>query len=145
MPARDARASARRELVVARPTCAAVRLAKHRRRTYYSDRVERKARKRGCAAMNEHGAGSQDRQRLLEIVGRIWSTLLGTQQVAPHAHFFGLGGDSLKATELMLRIQDELAISLDPIEVFDAPVLEDFVAVLASMVSDHEKVDEVTL
>jgi acyl carrier protein len=63
-------------------------------------------------------------------LGQIWSDLLGTGEVAPEADFFKLGGDSVIATMLLLRIEETFAVFLDPVEVFEHPTLRELASVV---------------
>ncbi|HST59835.1 MAG TPA: acyltransferase domain-containing protein, partial [Longimicrobium sp.] len=68
-------------------------------------------------------------------VGRIWETLLGA---APGLHddFFGEGGDSLMATQLVARIRAELGAAIDVRAVFDAPTVAALAAVVDAPAAD---------
>ncbi len=48
-----------------------------------------------------------------------WRELLGVEVVKPGDHFLELGGNSLLATLLSNRIEDELGIHLSMVELFD--------------------------
>lgn len=68
---------------------------------------------------------------VLATLVSIFAEVLGVENVGPESDFFRLGGDSVAATVLMVRIEEEWGILLDPIEVFDRPEVRDFAKVVA--------------
>ncbi|TDF77388.1 non-ribosomal peptide synthetase [Pseudomonas sp. H9] len=76
-------------------------------------------------------ASSQD-EPLHRLVSRLWCEQLGVAQVALDDHFFLLGGNSVAATQLTARLNDELSLHLSVRVLFEAPVLGDFCAALAA-------------
>ncbi len=70
----------------------------------------------------------------LEIaLARIWSTVLGIEEIGAHDNFFELGGHSLRATQVTSRIRDVFGIDM-PLSVTFASVT---VADLAKAVAAH--------
>ena len=63
---------------------------------------------------------------LLHALERSWSQLLGVDRASPADDFFELGGDSLVAVELMLRLHKATGLVIDPIELYALPRFEDF-------------------
>jgi acyl carrier protein len=59
--------------------------------------------------------------------------LLEVEEVDANRDFFELGGDSLKATELLFVIEESFGIVLDPVEVFERPRIADFIAYVVSL------------
>jgi acyl carrier protein len=57
-----------------------------------------------------------------ELAG-IWAEVLGVERVGRWDHFFALGGHSLMATRLTLRINQAMEVTLPLTAVFEAPVL----------------------
>lgn len=65
-----------------------------------------------------------------ELIARLWADLLGVDRVGVHDNFFTSGGESILASRLAARIQEELPVRLGPGDVFEAPT----VARLATLV-----------
>lgn len=62
---------------------------------------------------------SRDAARPVEAtIARHWRELLGVDAVAPGDHFIDLGGDSVRATMLANRIEDELGVRPSVVELF---------------------------
>jgi len=62
---------------------------------------------------------SRDPARPVEAtIARHWRELLGVDAVAPTDHFIQLGGDSIRATLLANRIEDELGVRPGVVELF---------------------------
>jgi amino acid adenylation domain-containing protein len=60
----------------------------------------------------------------------IWSSILGVDRVGRHDNFFNLGGHSLKATQVVSRIQKELGLTISLREVFNNPTIAEFAPLL---------------
>ncbi|MDZ5443027.1 beta-ketoacyl synthase N-terminal-like domain-containing protein [Micromonospora sp. 4G57] len=56
-----------------------------------------------------------------EVVRRIWTELLGVDDIGPHDDFFELGGHSLLGTRVVARIRDALGVDLPPGAIFESP------------------------
>jgi acyl carrier protein len=62
---------------------------------------------------------SRDPARSVEAtIARHWRELLGIDAIAPTDHFIQLGGDSVRATMLANRIEDELGVRPSVVELF---------------------------
>jgi acyl transferase domain-containing protein len=61
-------------------------------------------------------------------VARIWGEVLGVDGVGPHDDFFGSGGTSLVAAQLVLRIRQAVGVRLSMRVLFDAPTVAAMVA-----------------
>jgi acyl-CoA synthetase (AMP-forming)/AMP-acid ligase II/acyl carrier protein len=71
---------------------------------------------------------------LEEMISSIWADVLKLDQVGIDDNFFQLGGDSLRATQAVVRIQDRLCVELSAISLFRDPT----VASLAKQIeNDH--------
>ncbi|MBA4265565.1 MAG: hypothetical protein C0453_10820, partial [Comamonadaceae bacterium] len=60
---------------------------------------------------------------LIETIAELWKEVLGLDEVDPDAGFFGLGGDSLLATQLVSRLRTRLGIELPIRSLFEAPTV----------------------
>src|SRR5262249_6010633 len=58
-----------------------------------------------------------------EALARIWSEVLGLPQVGIDDDFFGLGGHSLKATQVIARIRRQFQVDLPLQALFDSPTV----------------------
>jgi acyl-CoA synthetase (AMP-forming)/AMP-acid ligase II len=71
-----------------------------------------------------------------EILARIFGEVLGVEHVGVLDNFFALGGDSLRAFQIMGRIRERLQVDISIVELFRAPT----VALLAQVVGRlHEQ------
>jgi acyl transferase domain-containing protein len=66
-------------------------------------------------------AGSE--QELLSQLQQIWQTCFGTGQIRPHDNFYQLGGDSLLATRLVARINQQFDCQLGLVEFMRHPTI----------------------
>lgn len=64
---------------------------------------------------------------IAEVVAGIWTRLLG-RPIHQDSNFFDLGGHSLLAVDLVLRIEQELGVTVESLDLFEAPTLGAFVA-----------------
>ena len=60
----------------------------------------------------------------------IFCAVLGLSAVSTEDDFFGLGGDSLKVTQLLSRIRDDFQVELQPSDVFENPQVVGLAAML---------------
>jgi amino acid adenylation domain-containing protein len=58
-----------------------------------------------------------------ERLARAWRAVLGTERIGRDTNFFDLGGHSIKATRLVARIADDLAVELPLRLLFDHPTI----------------------
>ena len=71
------------------------------------------------------------------VLSAAWSAALGRSEVAPDDDFFELGGDSLNAAKVIVRVAEALGVEL-PMEVFlDAPVFRERARRLAMAVEER--------
>ncbi len=79
------------------------------------------------SAIARETAGAVRLSPMEELLGSMWSQVLGKEQIDPDDNFFLCGGDSLLATQLMLYVRARLKIDL-PFRVLveEAPTLRTF-------------------
>lgn len=87
-----------------------------------------KARLATVDASGSSVVASAELTPLAEEIGAIWSELLQRPEIGPGDDFFDLGGHSLAATRLIIRLRAELGFPLPVRVIFDHPVLADFAA-----------------
>ncbi|EGH46553.1 amino acid adenylation, partial [Pseudomonas syringae pv. pisi str. 1704B] len=66
------------------------------------------------------------------LLARLWSELLGVEQVGRHDNFFELGGHSLLAVSLTARLRQE-GIEADVRALFEQPTLAGYAAITENM------------
>ncbi|WP_460263293.1 amino acid adenylation domain-containing protein [Clostridium sporogenes] len=75
------------------------------------------------------------RNKVEEILAKIWSEILGIGKVGINDNFFDLGGHSLKATMLMTKIHKELNKEVPLKELFKSPTIKE----LGKYIEDAEE------
>ncbi|HVG10758.1 MAG TPA: amino acid adenylation domain-containing protein, partial [Thermoanaerobaculia bacterium] len=65
---------------------------------------------------------------LEELLAAIWSEVLGVECIGPFDDFFGLGGHSLKVTQILARVRDAFGVELPVRSLFESPTLSGFAA-----------------
>lgn len=63
------------------------------------------------------------RNKTEEVIANIWQDILGLRTIGVHDNFFTIGGHSLKATQVMSKILDELGIKISIRELFTFPTI----------------------
>ncbi|HET9228951.1 MAG TPA: condensation domain-containing protein, partial [Thermoanaerobaculia bacterium] len=58
-----------------------------------------------------------------EALAAIWREVLGVERIGPDDDFFGLGGHSLKVTQVLARVRETFGVELPVRSVFEAPTL----------------------
>ena len=69
--------------------------------------------------MSPTSSGSDLEARLLKTVG----TLVGSDNISPEDNFFFIGGHSMLAAQLMVRIRQDFGASLTLRQLFQAPTV----------------------
>jgi acyl carrier protein len=84
----------------------------------------REASPKGSAARSRPDLPSAylaPRSKLEGQIVTVWQELLGIQPIGVYDSFFDLGGDSLLAIQLAVRLNEALATNLSVQDLFDAP------------------------
>ncbi|MFI5587257.1 amino acid adenylation domain-containing protein [Amycolatopsis sp. NPDC051758] len=74
-----------------------------------------------------------------EILAGIWEDVLDLDRIGRQDNFFHLGGHSLYAIEVHMRLQEEFDIDLPLRALFDAPTLRELAVVIDQAVPDKNK------
>ncbi len=67
------------------------------------------------------------RNELEQAIASAWQAVLGVDQVSVHDNFFDLGGYSLLAVQLLLRLHTELGLDLNLLHLFQFPTIDSLV------------------
>ena len=73
---------------------------------------------------------SQGQESTEAALARIWEDVLRVSQVEPDANFFDIGGDSLKAMEVIVRVNEALRVDLPLIAFFEDPTIAHLATVI---------------
>jgi amino acid adenylation domain-containing protein len=89
------------------------------------DEIHRLCRQESGQGMEEF-SGSPTEEKLAVI----WSEILHSKKIQRHDDFFALGGDSLRATQLISRIQDSFGVRLEQESLFGNSGLGQLAAII---------------
>ena len=59
-------------------------------------------------------------------LAEIWSNTLGIRQIGLNDNFFEVGGDSLRAVQLIFRVREAFQIEIPMVSLFDSPTIAEF-------------------
>src|SRR5579863_8816465 len=65
-----------------------------------------------------------------DALAKIWAEVLGLTGVDPDANFFDIGGDSMKAMDVIVRVGEVLRVELPLMAFFEDPTLAHLAAVI---------------
>ena len=65
-----------------------------------------------------------------EALAKIWAEVLRVPRVESDANFFDVGGDSLKAMEVVVRVSETLQVELPLMAFFEVPTITHLAAVI---------------
>ncbi|TRX76808.1 non-ribosomal peptide synthase/polyketide synthase [Pseudomonas mangiferae] len=82
----------------------------------------------GAAAPAEHENAGHG---LRDVLAGIWREHLGVANVADDDHFFAEGGNSIRAVQVVARVNEAFGLALTPRELFEAPTFAGFLALVA--------------
>src|SRR5262249_3158561 len=71
-------------------------------------------------------------------IARIWSEVLGVEQVSVEENFFALGGHSLLATQVVSRLRQQFGVELALRLMFEAPTVARLAAAIGQSLSEQE-------
>jgi acyl carrier protein len=77
------------------------------------------------------------RNQIEEILSKIWTEVLGIEQVGVHDNFFTLGGDSLSAARVVSRVIAAFHVEPSLEAVFRAPTVADQSLVIEDMLLEE--------
>jgi len=72
-------------------------------------------------------------QHLYDRISDIWREILGPSTLEPNSNFFDLGGNSLSAVRLSVRVRGDFDVRLDPSHLFATPTLKRFAELVSSL------------
>src|SRR5271167_306958 len=78
------------------------------------------------------------RKSVEDALANIWAGVLHLPRVDKHANFFEIGGDSLKAMEVISRVREVLQVDLPLISFFEDPTVHHLAEVLSGERNDLE-------
>lgn len=80
-------------------------------------------------------------------LAEIWAQTLGIRHVGIDDNFFEMGGDSLRAVQLVFQIREAFQIDLPMVALFDAPTISQFAEAVNSALRSHtvETSDDITV
>jgi len=73
-----------------------------------------------------------------EQLANLWSELLGAERIGIHDDFFGLGGHSLVAMQLVSRVMETMRIELPLDALFNAPTIAGLTARIAAVATEQD-------
>src|SRR5664279_6337941 len=79
------------------------------------------------------------RKSMEEALANIWSGVLRLPRVDKHANFFEIGGDSLKAMEVIAQVREVLQVDLPLFSFFEDPTVVHLAEVLTGERSELEE------
>jgi amino acid adenylation domain-containing protein len=91
--------------------------------------------KSGSGALAAQNGG---RKSIEEALGNVWASVLRVSTVDRDANFFEVGGDSLKAMEVIARVREVLQADLPLMSFFEDPTIRHHAEVLAGVRTDLE-------
>ena len=77
----------------------------------------------GDAERAAAGSGLAPRTPTEQALTELWSNLLGISEFSIEDNFFRLGGNSLRATQMILRVREQLQVELPIHAIFESPTI----------------------
>ncbi|BAN48812.1 non-ribosomal peptide synthase/polyketide synthase [Metapseudomonas resinovorans] len=69
-------------------------------------------------------------------VAQLWREQLDVTELSAGDNFFALGGNSIRAVQVIARLREELGVALDMRQLFEAPTLGEFSALVERLVAE---------
>ena len=82
--------------------------------------------------------------KISEILIDIWKSLTGLNQIGPDDNFFDLGGQSLLALQIMVRIKEEFKVNISLKSFYDNPTINKLSSLITTDKVPEEHVHEFT-
>ncbi|WAN69719.1 amino acid adenylation domain-containing protein [Moorena producens JHB] len=79
-----------------------------------------------------------------ELLGAIWSQVLGIEKIGIDHNFFELGGHSLKATQVISRIQETFSLEFPLRHLFESPTLRELAKIIETTGQTTWQIPEIT-
>jgi acyl transferase domain-containing protein len=70
------------------------------------------------------------RHELEEKLAQVWRRVLNDQQVGIYDNFFALGGDSIRATQLVTRVSETFQATISLRDIFNSPTVADLAVII---------------
>ena len=88
------------------------------------------------------GAFQAPRDEHEQAVAEVWQTVLGVTQVGLADNFFQLGGHSLMATQVVMRLRQQQGVEVPLKLLFETPHLEAFCEQVRALQSGHQSLED---
>ncbi|AZP72386.1 hypothetical protein EJJ20_25990 [Pseudomonas poae] len=88
------------------------------------------------------GAFQAPRDEHEQAVAEVWQTVLGVTQVGLADNFFQLGGHSLMATQVVMRLRQQQGVEVPLKLLFETPNLEAFCEQVRALQSGHQSLED---
>ncbi len=97
-------------------------------------KFDRKALPPPPREVSSAGAGGTPRTKTETTVAAIWSELLGIDGIGIHDDYFDLGGDSIAAVRLLVRLHEAFGVDFQLAALFDRPTIAGLSELVDSLV-----------
>lgn len=109
-----------------------------------SGKVDRQALSDRCQLRSDTGSGFvAARTPVEELVARVWASALGIDQLGVYDNFFDLGGSSLLAIQVTIRLREYFRIDLPVHCLFDAPTVNGLAKIMAEICGGRDIIEEI--
>jgi acyl carrier protein len=108
-------------------------------------KIDRLALSQRCDYVSDETAFTEPQTPTEEEIAEIWTALLGLEKVGTNQNFFDLGGHSLMATQLILRVRSCFGVELALCDFFAAPTIQNLAELVEEEIlanADSNQIDE---